>query len=136
MNGRSFSILLCAMSALTGLLTVAWLGGVSAAGPVAAGLGLATANLAAMRLIFLRILAPDADAGPKLVWGVVAALKFVVLAGIVYAAVVRAALDPALFAAGFAVALAMAAAWILLGALRRPWPATTTQKGHAVCRME
>ena len=136
MNGRLLTTPLCVASALTGLLAVARLAGVDKAGPIAVGLGVAALNLAAMKVIFQRIVAPDADPGSKLVWGVIAALKFVVLAGIVYAAVARAGLDPALFAAGFAAALAVTVAWILLGALRAPGDTTTTQKGHAVCRTE
>jgi hypothetical protein len=136
MNSRLLTTPLYITSALTGLLAVAWLAGVDEAGPIAVGLGVAALNLAAMKVIFQRIVAPDTDPGSKLVWGVIAALKFMVLAGIVYAAVARAALNPALFAAGFAVALAVTVAWILLDALRASGDTTTTQKGHAVCRTE
>ena len=136
MNGRPFTPPLWISTALCALLAAAWLAGVCEAGPAAAGLGVATLNLAAMRIIFARIVAPDTDPGSKILWAVIAALKFMVLAGIVYAAVSGAGLDPALFAAGFGAALCVAVAWLLVDARRGDAEGAVTRKGHAVCRTE
>ena len=140
MNDRPFTTPLWSSTALCALVAAAWLAGVREAGPAAAGLCVATLNLAAMRTIFARIVAPDADSGSRILWAVAAALKFLVLAGIVYAAVSLAGLDPALFAAGFGAALCVAVGWLLLDAHRAPHDdpgaAAATQKGQAACRTE
>jgi hypothetical protein len=136
MNGRPFTTPLWISTALCALCAAAWVAGVREAGAVAAGLGVATANLAAMRLIVAHIAAPDADPGSRILWAVAAALKFMILAGIVYAAIAGAGLDPALFAAGFGAALCVVVAWLLLDAHRSSGAAGTTQKGHAACRTE
>lgn len=136
MNGRPFTTPLWIATVLCALCAAARVAGVREAGAVAAGLGVATLNLAAMRVIFARIAAPEANPGTRILWSVAAALKFMVLSGIVYAAISYAGLDPALFATGFGAALCVAVAWLLLDAHRPSGEAGTTQKGHAECRTE
>jgi hypothetical protein len=58
------------------------------------------------------------------------------LAGVVYAAVSIAGLDPALFAAGFGAALLVTTGWLLLGARTDDTVDAGPQKGHAACRTE
>jgi hypothetical protein len=106
---------------------------------ISAGAGMATvaANLFAMLLIFSSFADNGAPDARHISSVILAGLKFLVLAGVVFVFIGILELDPVMFAAGFAGALAIPCTGVLITSTVRPKRAAAEcMKGSTTCRME
>jgi len=138
MQGRPVKIILAVNAAVA---AVALAGGVFSGSwqMVSAGAGFATvsANLFVIFWIFRGFTDSDATDAQRGSAVLLAGIKFLVLAGVVFVLVRVVQLDPVMFAAGFAGALVIPCTGVLITSTARPKKAAAeSMKGSTTCRME